>query len=312
MKSKNAQFNFVWLFAIIAGGAILALAIYGAIKIGDTQRYKTDTEIGKKISIITDPLQAGFSEGSFGKIVFKQETRINNDCLDNGFGENRISVATKSRIGKEWNLAGGATSIKNKYIFSSSKNSGEEYYVFSKPFYFPFKVADLIFLTSQNYCFINAPDQIAEEVESLNIENIKIDNCSENDIKVCFGSGNCDINVYGTCMSNCDSVYDEGYVEKAGQKMNYVGALMYAGIFSDKEIYDCNVKRLMYRLGKISEIFAKKTDLMNARDCNTNLKADLILLSSMAMNTTSDNLVAMNNFVKQLETKNEKEVCGVW
>jgi len=66
---KRGQFNFVWLFAIIAGGAILVLAIYGATKAGDSQRFQTDTEIAKELAILTDPLQVGFAEGSFGKIT---------------------------------------------------------------------------------------------------------------------------------------------------------------------------------------------------------------------------------------------------
>ena len=50
---KKGEFNFNILFAIIAGGAILVLAIYGAVKIGNTQRFQTDTEIAKKLSILT-------------------------------------------------------------------------------------------------------------------------------------------------------------------------------------------------------------------------------------------------------------------
>ncbi len=118
---KKGQFNFVWLFAIIAGGAILFLAVYGAVKTGDSARFQSDSEIAKSISVITDPLQAGFSEGSFGKISFREETRINNICFSGEFGKNDISVATRSSVGEEWNLPGGTTSIHNKYIFSSGK-----------------------------------------------------------------------------------------------------------------------------------------------------------------------------------------------
>ncbi len=174
MKSRG-QFNFVWLFAIIAGAAILVLAIFGAMKSGETYRYQSDTEIAKSLSVITDPLQAGFAEGSFGKISFRQETRINNICFDGGFGKNDISVSTRSDIGEEWNLPGGATSIYNKYFFSSEKSSGLEYYVFSKPFNFPYKISDLIFMNSDNYCFLNAPEEIADEIIGMSIDNIEVE-----------------------------------------------------------------------------------------------------------------------------------------
>ncbi len=311
---KKAQFNFVWLFAIIAGATILVLAIYGAMKAGDSMRFQTDTEVAKSISIITDPLQAGFSEGSFGRILFKQETRINNFCFDDEFGKHAISVSTKSDVGEAWNIPGEQVSVHNKYIFSSETNSGKEYYVFSKPFEFPYKVADLIFLTPEKYCFLNAPDEIVEEVEGMNIQNIEIENCTvEDSVKVCFGSGSdCDVKVRGSCFSGCKSVYNWGSVEKYGSNMNYVGNLMYAAIFSDKEIYDCNVRRLMHRTGMIAQGLIDKADLMDARSCNTNLKIDLIYWNSATINATSSDLSRLYTVSKNLENKNNREVCGLW
>ena len=307
---EKGQFNFVWLFAIIAGGAILFLAIYGALSFGETMRFRSDTEVAKSIAIITDPLQAGFAEGSFGKILFRQETRINNVCFDNEFGKNDISVATRSDVGEEWNLPGGATSIHNKYIFSSGKSSGLDYYVFSKSFDFPYEVSDLIFLTADNYCFVNAPD----DVPGLDLPNIEVGNCSVGDaVRVCFGSGaDCDVMVYGSCSSGCDSVYDEGVVVKDGIDMRYVGSLMYGAIFSDKGIYDCNVRRLMYRAGKIAEMFVDKTDLMDARNCNTNLKPDLIVWSAMVGNASVDDLSSLRTMANMIDRKNRGEGCGVW
>ena len=311
---KRGQFNFVWMFAIVIGGAILFLAIFGAMRTGETYRYQSDTEIAKSLSVITDPLQAGFAEGSFGKILFRQETRINNICFDGDFGKNDISVSTRSDIGEAWNLPGGATSIHNKYFFSSEQNSGLEYYVFSKPFNFPYEISDLIFMTSDNYCFLNAPEEIADEVIGMNIENIEVDNCTLiNPVNVCFGSGgDCDVMVYGSCSSRCDSVYDEGTVSKSGGDMEYVGNLMYAAIFSDKLIYDCNVERLMYRNGKIAEEFVTKADLMDARGCNTNLRGDLAVWAGLTINATSDDLIGLRSMADNMESKNDRELCGVW
>jgi len=139
MRSVNSkgQFSFVWIFAILAGGAILALAIWGATQAGSSLRYQGDSEVAKSISILTDPMQSGFAEGSFGKISFQQGTRINNICSDFEFGKNDISVATHSRVGEEWERAGVATAVHNKYIFSEEINQGLDYYVFSKSLYFP-------------------------------------------------------------------------------------------------------------------------------------------------------------------------------
>jgi len=310
----RGQFDFVWLFAILAGGAILFLAIWGALKIGDTERYKTDTEVAKTISIITDPLQAGFADGSFGSITFKQETKLNNDCSSEGqFGKNIISVATRSNIGDEWNFPGGAISIYNKYLFSDNSATGNVFYVFSKPFYFPYEISDLIFITVEDYCFIDAPNEIADEILNMKIPNFFVENCTEKSLKVCFGTEkDCDIQVSGSCTGECDTKYDEGKVSKNGHELEYTGNLMYAAIFSDEEIYACNVKRLMNRASIIADVLVEKTDLMDSRQCNTNLKSDLIFWSVATFEKTAGDLSSLNVLAKEMNSKNKKELCGVW
>jgi hypothetical protein len=309
---KKGEFNFVWLFAIIAGGAILILAIYGAFKFGETKTYESDTEFAKSLAILTDPMQAGFAEGSYGKILSGQETRIRNICFEEGLGKNEISVSVESGVGQKWGDYGGATSVRNKYIFSSEISQGKEFYVFSKPFEFPYKVSDLIFLTEKKYCFTNAPKEISEEISLLKIPNIRIENCSGEEVIVCFGLGNnCDINVYGSCVENCNSVYDEGTVEKNGQVMKYIGSLIYGAIFSEKEIYECNVKRLLQRTGKIAEVLSEKADLMNARGCSTNLQADINVWGGLTQNATAEEIISLNQIAKNLNRRNVEQ-CSLW
>jgi len=315
---KKGQFNFVWIFAIFAGGAILFLAIYGAVKTGDTMRFASDTEAGKSISIITDPLQSGFSEGSVGKISFQSEARINNICFGEGFGRNDISVATQSNIGEEWNLAGGATSIHNKYIFSEEVSEGSDFFVFSKPFDFPYRVADLIFLMDGDYCFVGAPDEVEDEILGLGFKNIDIvdsvSECSGEDVEsVCFGTGNdCDAVVYGSCSSGCDSKYDFGRVVKGDSEMVYVGNLMYGAIFSEKLVYDCNVERLLFRASGVARVLYEKADYMGARGCDTNLKGNLVAWTGRIDEAVSEDLVSLNVLAKEMGKKNDREICGLW
>ena len=328
IKNSKAQFNFNWMFAIIAGVIILFLAIYGVMQIGDTSRRQTDTEIAKQLAVFTDPLQAGFASGSFGRIRFQQETRINNLCYPPSelsraekFGRNEISVATSSEIGEKWERAGYSIAVYDKYMFSPQQenNQAEEFYVFSKPFYFPYKVSDLTVLipASHNYCLISAPEHIEDELNGLNIPNINVenssDNCDDDAVEIGFSSSN-DIDVYGTCTSDCGNLeqYKEGYVEKDGEKLYYIGSLIYAAMFSDNNIYNCNVERLLYRTGKISEVFRGKADLMDNRGCNTNLKPDLISFGASVINASSDEIISLHQQAKQIQYKNEKEICGLW
>lgn len=311
--AKRGQFNFVWIFAILAGGTILALAIWGALQTGDTLRYGSDTKAAKSLSILTDPMQAGFAEATFGRIVFQQETRLNNICLTGGFGKNDISVSSRSGVGKDWNLAGGRVSVHNKYIFSKEVNEGFEFGVFSKSFEFPYEVSDLIFLMSGEYCFINSPESVRDELSGLGVDNVNFDNCSDSDERVCFGGGsNCDSIVYGSCSGKCDSIYDVGIVSKKGGEVEYVGSLIYGAIFSDVSVYECNVLRLMYRTANIARIFEGKVNLMDARNCDSNLRGDLVFWSGVLSNSSSEDLVSLRMIADDLENKNDRELCRVW
>ena len=313
---KKAQIHFGWIFAVLVGGAILFFAIYGAMKTGDTQRLQTDSQVAKSISVLTDPLQAGFSEGSKGEIHFKKITRINNNCYDNAFGRNDLSVSTRSDIGKEWNTPGVETSIYNKYIFSKERTEAKDFYVFSKPLELPYKIADLIFLISDNYCFLQAPEEIADELSSFNIPAIqvetKLENCTlPNQTIVCFRARDpkdCDMFVH--------DISGEGIITKGKSEdddIQYTGeALMYAVIFSDKINYQCNVQRLLYRGQIIADELTKKSALMSSRGCQSSINQDLTIWKQILNSTSPDGVKGLYTQSIELNDKNERERCNLW
>jgi len=320
--NKKAQYNFVLIFASIAGAMILLLAIYGAVKAGGTIGKQTEAELAKSIDIITNPLQAGFAEGATSQITFKKETRITNDCNTNSrFGENRISVQTKSSIGDPWSTNPLEYALNNKYLFSEIQ-SGKKFYVYSKPFYTGYKVTDLLFMSTGDYCFITPPEEIAQEIIGLNVPNIGVksesgnNTCAEDAKKVCFGdSSGCDISVKGECNEvRCKSEYDFGFVtDESGNKKYFSGNLILGAILSESDIYECNVKRLLYRSSRIADILSRKTDLMAMRGCSSLLKPDLDKFAITLQNATSANLETVYYLSNDLEKKNLREGgCKLW
>lgn len=312
---KKGQMNFELIFAVIAGVVILLLAIYGAMQIGKTGRYGIDTEIAKKIAVFTEPMQAGISSGKSSKIGFSSPTRIYNSCLNDEFGENRISVATSSGVGEKWTIPGGEISVENKYIFSKDMEEGENLYVFSKPFEFPYKVADLLIFSAGQYCFINPPKEIEDDVNDLKLPNVKIvensRDCGDAE-KVCFGvSGNCDSSVFSQ-GSIFTETFNTGYVQKNGKKLIYAGNLVYAAIFSDTDTYECNVKRLLYRDKRIISILKDKAELMNLRGCNTQLVSDLSSFEVMLEGTGETELAQLSVVAEDMNKKQEREECKLW
>ena len=314
---SRGQFNFTWLFAIIVGGMILFLAIFAALQFGDTQRNAVDSSVAKELDVLTNPLQVGFGEASYGSIIFNKETKISNFCFDpaQDFGRNELSVASSSNIGEEFNKPGIATKISNKYIFSEEQTVGEKYYILSKPFFLPYKISDLLFMSSKNYCFRDTPDEIKDDLERLNVPNIFLEDCLTDDaVHVCFGEGtNCDVKVFGTCSDSvCEDLFETGKVLKDGESLDYSGNLLYGAIFADNDLYECEVKRLLYRNQKLTEILAKKIDLMGSRGCNSNLKSHLLIFANNLEGASMEDLAALYSFGKNIDAINDKEHCKTW
>lgn len=302
-KKSQLNFSFQWIFALIVGAFILFLVIYGVYKLINMGESVSDPAVSQEIGILMNPLETGFESSKTTSFMTPMETRIYNRCSEIGiFGKQGIRTSQKSY--NKWSETNTEVSFENKYIFSEYPVEGQTFYLFSKPFEFPFKVADLIYMTSsmRKYCFIDAPEEIAEELNNLNQKNIMIENCSGEHISVCFKKKICDINVD----------YSAGLIKKEGENLFFEGdALMYAGIFSDKEMYECQIQRLMKRVKEISELYNEKALLVSRVNCNSNL--DLKTLITLSENIESSaNLNSLNKKVNEINNKNNVAECRLW
>ena len=166
-----------------------------------------------------------------------------------------------------------------------------------------------MYITSSDirYCFFNAPDEINTEISQLNQSNLIIGNCSVGDVKICFGDNNCDINV----DFNSDSV------EKNGTSVYFGGAderaLMYAAIFSDKNVYECQVKRLMSRVSELSSLYLNKELLTEKKGCDSNVGPDLGELNGIVkdLNNSKDLAIAKIK-ADTIDEDNAARMCLLW
>ena len=302
---KNGfEISFAWIFAIIVGAFILFLAIYAMTKLISTEQTISDVKIAEEIGTLLNPLETGFESGKTSSLILPAQTRIYNKCNNaGGFGKQAIRISQQS-FGK-WTDTNIDAEFENKYIFSGEYEEGKKFYLFSKPFEFPFKVSDVIYLISseKEYCFIDAPENIKNEISNLNQKNLVL-NCTEKSIKVCFEE-----------KSGCDILVNENgkYVDKNGEKVYFEGdALMYAGIFSDKEVYECQVKRLMQRVENLAILYKDKENLISGI-CDTGLNEDLSNLERTAGELQkSDELYVINNLVENIKEKNDGGNCRLW
>ncbi len=304
-NKKGVEFNFAWLFAILAGAVILFLAIYFASNLIKTSNKEITSTTAKQLSIILEPMETGLASAKkISTISLKDETKIYNDCYESGgFGLQRISLSSKS-LGK-WTSKSADIPITNKYLFSRDIEQGKDFYVFSKPFELPWKVSEIIFLTSSSYCFLDSPDFIKDELESLGLENTKLGNCSKEDEIVCFSGGvNCNINV--NLIGNEEDYY--GSVSTDTESVNYAGSLMYGAIFSSKEVYECNLARLGKRLLQQALIYEDESRFLSSK-CGT---SSTMLMINAARNLSSDNILGLNEVAKNVDKQNEAAECKLW
>lgn len=306
-KKGALEISFSWLFAIIVGAFILFLAIYGTSKLikseGSVQSAKTSKDIG----ILLNPLETGFEEAVTSSISFPSETRIYNGCDEFGnFGAQRIRVEQKN-FG-EWTPTDLEVEFKNKYIFSGPYTEGKTFFTFSKPFEFPFKISDLIYFTSseEQFCFSgNIPEDVEDEIKDLNQLNLVLEssgNCFEENTEVCFSSGNCEINVD----------YEVGYVQKNNERLYFeTDALMYGAIFSNKNVYECQVKRLMSRTEQLSKIYLDK-ELLMAGDCNPDVSPLLLSFRESVGNLDDSSDIYLSKSLADNLEKNSVRSCRLW
>ncbi len=308
LKENKAQLQipFAWLFAILVGISILFLAFFVTTKIFQTEQVASDAETAKEIGILLNPLETGFETGKTTSMILPTETRIFNRCDNEGyFGRQIIKLSQKSF--NKWSDTNIDISFENKHIFSENFTEGKRFFIFSKPFEFPFKIADVIYITSseKNYCFITPLDNIREEISNLNQGNLFLEseeNCPENSIEVCFG-GDCEISV------------NSGYVEKNDERMYFAGdALMYAAIFSDRAVYECQVKRLMQRGSQLTQIYIDKANFISGEQCNSAIGGDLLSLKNK-MDSFEDSMDIDSQMVAlsdSIQTKNGLSQCSLW
>lgn len=306
-KKAVLQISFPWLFAIIVGIFILGLAIYAVTKVVQTSEEVQTAKAGKTFSVLLNPLETGFESGSSVPLEMSVESRIFNKCnnLDE-FGNQIIQVEQKS-FGK-FTKTNIDISFKNKYIFSENFTQNKQFYLFSKPLNMPFKIADLTYLTSseQKYCFTDFDEdteKIKDELLDLNQENLVVENCTGNEIQVCFNNQNCDVNIN----------YNLGVVEKNNQNFYFeTDALMYAGIFSDKIVYECQTKRLMQRLENLASLYREKSLFLSDK-CSQDINPKLISLENSADSfSNSGDIFGIKSIADDLENENKFAGCRLW
>jgi len=335
MNKRGYEFSFAWLFAIIIGAVVIFLAVYAATSFVGTSRFQIDTETAKEIGVLLNPIETNIEQAKVSRITVPDATRIFAECdAESGnFGIQQISASVKSGINQPWLPDPGATSsFRNKYIFSSSPyiEADKNFYILSKPFSYPFKIADFIIIWSdkQPYCFVNSPSEIEKEIEQLSPEGLisvpSISGCPAIGKIVCFpgpesSNPSCDIVITpaqgGGRVTHLETREENSYIESIDS--NDKNAMLYAAIFSSPEQYNCQIHRLMKRLSEEANLLREKSQFLQQRGCGGAgpIQADLLRTSQLASaisNSRELSNVAFINQIKELYDKNDRLNCDLF
>ena len=310
MKSKKGfEFSFGWMFAIVIGAMIIFLSVYATTRLIGTERKIQESELGKELGIILTPIETSVEEGRSARILLSQETKLFNECDPSygTFGSQDLSVSTEARVGRG-ESRGAVSSFRNKYIFSSREVEGREYRVFSKPFKFPFKIGDFIYMWSENekYCFINPPGEIEEEIESLNLKGVNI----VSDEKDCERGSK----IVRIDIVTIGSGKLQGRVKKGFDEVYFVNPELALGaVFADPEVYECQVKRLMKRASELALLYRAKSVFLAPKGCGTNLEIDLERYANKTFSLEgSFDLAEIQVLSENLRRKNDELYCKIF
>ena len=318
IRQKKGQFQFVWIFAIIVGALVLFLAFYF---IGTTllrQRYEQETVQAQFLDILMNPF---VHLGDIAKITYiplelpkKSEIQLECSSLGN-IGSNSITLIEKGQ-------SGIPRVIYDKYIFARQSIEGKKFEALSKPFEMPWRVADVIILwpSNQKYCFVNAPLRVENELSNTSLTGLAIKSIFFSDTKsacpaefnnsVCFDKSGCEIKVTGASNKH-------GSVIKQRRTIYFVeDALMYAAIFSNNEIYNCNLKRLASRLKIQTMIYEEKAIALSQRNCNVNYNLQPLKKATQDIIDTNKiekaHLLSLKNTANSLEQLNRGSMCQLF
>ncbi len=353
---KKGTVEFSWIFALIVGGSILFLAFFFVGQQFFQQKQLAQIQTTQTIDVLLTPFSSSgnIANAQEGVIKLQKDSDLNLYCEKadnfNSLGYESLEIipldTKKTLTSSGTNNAISEKKIYDKYIFGEDFTT-KEILTFSKPFNAPWRIADMVYIFpyENTYCFYGnlMPLRIKKELISLdnssslkhflfevnngeeeNDYTIKTDTkCTKN---ICFNHPSditCDITIIPDSAS---SDYLLGKIEK-GNGINtettnyYSDALLYASIFSDKEIYECNVQRIFSRALIQIEIYNAKNLKLQQKQCQIIVRLNPLSLTFEALKGSinseefESNFKSLKSNIASIETQNNNAIsqdCGLY
>lgn len=250
LKMKKAQMQqFAWIFSIVVGAIVLFLAFFFVTQYGkQVEKPTKQAVLSAGIDILLEPFSAigSLAEVRAEPIEIPKDMHIEFDCNDdNDYSE----IKARGKKHKTFELT---RKSYDKYIFANTieTKSKSKFLAFSLPIKIPFYVATATVIVNKDYCIKNLPQKYKESLNEI-YEPIK------DSIKTKLEFENCEPNqeIYGI---NKGRVYGKYFINQ----------LVVAAVFSENDLYNCNLNRILKRAIRIAKIYKSKAEKMSAKGCN--------------------------------------------
>jgi hypothetical protein len=275
-KKADIEIQFNWIFVMIAGAIILSFFVFTVMRQRDISQQSMSASLIN--SLETEITAARVSSGTITKLDLNN-LQILFSCDDYRVGDVGQSVSYRS-------------------VFSPDLVKGDDMVLWSMPWYLPFKVTNLLFITSPGVRYVlisnNASSLVINSVykrmsdKFLSVEpptneekfgNIK----SGKGYKLKFVCVDCDFKSFNTrnlssypdsdvrAVSIHPSSNSVDFYVMSGDSFALDGssyffgiddfgeATLYAAIFADtKENYDCNMKKALKSFSIVSSVYVER------------------------------------------------------
>lgn len=265
---KKGDFQFNWIFVLVAGSLFLFFFISFGVKYKDFQEKKISIEVIKNFDNTLTALQSS---------SFKTFDTLN------------LPVTVSSRCGK---LNIGEKEIETNNIIFSDKKLQNKILIWYEPYKMPFKITSFYYLVpdaSKYYLVDNSGDFSSEILDGMpedirkKFKVIRSDEIKNND-KLIILNGN---KIGNSVLINGN--IDEGFVNINNSIYPYVGKeLLYGAIFS--EDYACLLNKIQTETGNIGIIYKEKISVIRTVNCDYTALTNKIssLQSKLDFKTAND------------------------
>ncbi|MEM3374676.1 MAG: hypothetical protein QXE31_05670 [Candidatus Woesearchaeota archaeon] len=326
-KKAAVEIQFNWLYVAIAGFFILLVFFTVANGIRKSAEKQQEYELLNYF----DALLVGVQdlENSESNISLSN-MQLKIDSAKTGNDQCNYYTIGKNAIKKE-----------NKFIpIFSPETINSQLFTNTLAWYSPFKVTHFIYMTSSNHLYVYDDENIKKNLPSnikakslsnfqnqnydsirfifLNTDplNYNLPNAIRNfkDSKITAVKINFDLNKITYYQKKGFSF------EEKGSSNFYDKETLLAAIYSDnKEAYECNLKKAITRLNKITKLLIKRAEKLSSSDllqsCDKNQYLIAKSLLEQIEQITNDGEISENNFVstknqlKELNTNLMKKSC---